>query len=142
MYLVEFLYFGYIEYLIQKLGSKESLMFMVNDDLCIGVVINYIVLKEVVFIFFKDFIVQKICLMNNCLKMDFGIECLMIVVLGLNLYVSDNGVFGQEEEELIRFVVVECKKKGVMVMGLFVVDGFFGLFQFMKFDGILVMYYD
>ncbi len=142
MHLAEFPHPGHTEYLTQKLGSKESLMFMVNDDLRIGVATNHIALKEVAPTLSKDLIVQKIRLMNNCLKMDFGIERPTIAVLGLNPHASDNGVFGQEEEELIRPAVVECKKKGVMVMGPFAADGFFGSSQFTKFDGILAMYHD
>lgn len=69
---------------------------------------------------------DKLCLINDIFKMDFGCECFIIVVLGLNLYVSDNGLFGDVEEKVICLVVVEVKKSGIMVMGLFFVDGFFG----------------
>ena len=119
MHLAEFPHPGHTEYLTQKMGSKESLMFMVNDDLRIGVATNHIALKEVAPTLSKELVVQKIRLMNNCLKMDFGIERPTIAVLGLTPHVSDNGVFGKEEEELIRPAVVECKKKGIMVMGPF-----------------------
>ncbi|MBX2877301.1 MAG: 4-hydroxythreonine-4-phosphate dehydrogenase PdxA [Saprospiraceae bacterium] len=142
MHLAEFPHPGHTEYLTQKLGSTESLMFMINDDLRIGVATNHIALKDVASTISKNLIVQKIRLMNNCLKTDFGIERPTIAVLGLNPHASDNGVFGQEEEEFIRPAVVECKKKGVMVMGPFAADGFFGSSQFSKFDGILAMYHD
>ncbi|NRB50456.1 MAG: 4-hydroxythreonine-4-phosphate dehydrogenase PdxA [Saprospiraceae bacterium] len=142
MHMAEFPHPGHTEYLTHKMGSRESLMFMINDDLRIGVATNHIPLKEVVSTLSKELIVKKIRLMHNCLKMDFGIERPTIAVLGVNPHASDNGVFGKEEEELIRPAVVECKKKGIMVMGPFPADGFFGSSQFSKFDGILAMYHD
>lgn len=142
MHLAEFPHAGHTEYLTQKLDSKESLMFMINDDLRIGVATNHIALKEVSSTLSKELVVRKIRLMNECLKTDFGLERPTIAVLGLNPHASDNGVFGNEEEEIIRPAVVECKKKGVMVMGPFPADGFFGASQFSKFDGILAMYHD
>ena len=142
MSLAAFPHPGHTEYLTEKLGSTESLMFMVNDDLRIGVATNHIALKEVASSLTKSLIVKKIRLMHNSLKMDFGIEKPTIAVLGLNPHASDNGVFGKEEEEIIRPAVVECKKKGVMAMGPFPADGFFGSTQFSKFDGILAMYHD
>lgn len=142
MHLAAFPHPGHTEYLTSKLGATESLMFMINDDLRIGVATNHIALKEVASSLTKALIVKKIRLMHNSLKTDFGMERPTIAVLGLNPHASDNGVFGQEEEEIIRPAVVECKKKGVMVMGPFPADGFFGSAQFSKFDGILAMYHD
>jgi len=142
MHLAEFPHAGHTEYLTQKLGGSESLMFMINDDLRIGVVTNHIALKDVASTLTKELVVQKIRLMNESLKVDFGIERPTIAVLGLNPHASDNGVFGTEEEEIIRPAVVECKKKGVMVVGPFSADGFFGTSQFTKFDGVLAMYHD
>ncbi|MEZ5040049.1 MAG: 4-hydroxythreonine-4-phosphate dehydrogenase PdxA [Saprospiraceae bacterium] len=142
MHLAAFPYPGHTEYLTEKLGGAESLMFMVNDNLRIGVATNHIPLKDVSTNLSKELISQKIHLMNDSLRMDFGIERPTIAVLGLNPHASDNGVFGQEEEQIIRPAVIECKKKGVMVMGPFSADGFFGSGQFAKFDGILAMYHD
>ena len=43
---------------------------------------------------------------------------------------------------MIRPAVVQLKKSGMLVMGPYAADGFFGSNQYTKFDGILAMYHD
>jgi len=63
-------------------------------------------------------------------------------MLGLNPHASDGGVMGQEEEEILKPVLIESKKAGNLVMGPYSSDGFFGSGLYKKFDGILAMYHD
>ena len=62
--------------------------------------------------------------------------------MGLNPHAGDGGVLGQEEDKIIRPAIIQCKKNGMMIMGPFPADGFFGSVQFKKFDAILAMYHD
>ena len=133
---------GHTEYLNKELGVSESLMFMVDENLRVGLATNHLPLKEVADAISKEGIIKKIEIMNECLKMDFGLERPTIAVLGLNPHSGDNGVLGDEEEKIIRPAIVETKKSGIMAMGPFSADGFFGSGQFKKYDGILAMYHD
>lgn len=142
MHMANFPFPGHTEYLTKELGQGRSLMFMVNDGLRIGLATNHLPLREVAGALNKELIMEKLQLMNNSLKMDFGLERPSIAVLGLNPHAGDGGVLGDEEESFIRPAVVELKKKGMLVMGPFPADGFFGSGQFRKFDAILAMYHD
>ncbi len=142
MNMANFPHAGHTEFLTQSAGRKESLMLMVNDDLRIGLVTNHLPLKDVTQSVTKERIKEKIKIFNKTLKMDYGIEKPLIAVLGLNPHAGDDGVLGEEEENIIRPVIVEAKKKGVMIMGPYPADGFFGSGQYKKFDGILAMYHD
>ena len=142
MKMADFPFPGHTEYLMQQLGAEENLMFMINDKLRIGLATNHIPLREVPEALTKEKIIKKIKIMNNSLKMDFGIERPVIAVLGLNPHSGDNGVLGTEEEKIIRPAVVEMKKSGIMTLGPFSADGFFGSRQYLKYDGILAMYHD
>lgn len=134
---------GHTEYLTKELGSgSESLMLMVNDGLRVGLVTNHLPLSGVVKTINKKLIIDKIQVLNNTLKVDFGIEKPTIAVLGLNPHAGDGGVLGTEEEKMIRPAIVELKKKGVLVMGPFAADGFFGSGKHLKYDGIMAMYHD
>ncbi len=133
---------GHTEYITKTLEGGESLMFMVSEDLKIGLATNHVPLSEVPHQLDKDMILRKIQLLNDTLKMDFGCERPTIAVLGLNPHASDNGLLGDSEEKIIRPAVVEAKKNGMMVMGPFSADGFFGSGQYRKFDGVLAMYHD
>ena len=134
---------GHTEYLTKELGNgSESLMLMVNDGLRVGLVTNHLPLSEVVKTINKKLIINKIQVLNDTLKVDFGIEKPTIAVLGLNPHAGDGGVLGTEEEKMIRPAIVELKKKGVLVMGPFAADGFFGSGKHLKYDGIMAMYHD
>lgn len=134
---------GHTEYLNKELSENgESLMFMVNDELRVGLATNHLPLKSVAEAITKENLIKKIKIMNESLRMDFGLERPTIAVMGLNPHAGDNGVIGEEEEKIIRPAIVEMKKAGIMVIGPFPADGFFGSGQYKKFDGILAMYHD
>lgn len=142
MNLANFPFIGHTEYITDAVGAGESLMFMVSDNVRIGVATNHIPVSEVAHQLNKELLLKKIALMNETLKVDFGIERPSIAVLGLNPHASDNGLIGDEEERIIRPAVVECKKKGMIIVGPMSADGFFGSGEFRKYDGILAMYHD
>ncbi len=142
MQLANFPFPGHTEYLTKELGAEESLMFLVSDNLRVGVVTNHLPLKDVAAKVTKEAILRKLQIMNESLKMDFGLERPSIAVLGLNPHAGDGGLLGEEEEKIIRPAVLESKKKGMLVMGPFPADGFFGSSQYQKYDAILAMYHD
>jgi len=133
---------GHTEYLTQLMDKKESLMLMVHDNLRIGMATNHLPISEVSEKIRKELILDKLRIFNETLKVDFGIERPAIAVLSLNPHASDGGLIGDEEELYIRPAVVEAKKKGMIALGPFSADGFFGSGQYSKFDGILAMYHD
>lgn len=142
MQMAGFKYPGHTEFLADRFQVKNSLMLMVSDSLRIGLVTNHLPIKDVAAAITKEQVAIKINLLNETLKRDFGLEKPTIAVLGLNPHAGDEGAIGSEEEEIIRPAVVEAKKKGVMALGPFPADGFFGSGQHRKYDGILAMYHD
>ena len=117
---------GHTEYLQQKSGSKDVLMFLIAEGLRVGVVTGHIPLKDVATSITKEKIVNKINLINESLKKDFWIEKPKIAVLGLNPHASDNGLLGKEEAEMISPAIKELYDRGVMCFGPYPADGFFG----------------
>lgn len=133
---------GHTEFLTHYFGEKESLMLLVRDNLRVGLVTNHLPISEIATTITKGLIIEKVNIFNSTLKRDFGIERPLIAVLGLNPHAGDSGAIGTEEETIIRPAIIELKKKGIMVMGPFPADGFFGSSSFLKYDGILAMYHD
>ncbi|MFK7806599.1 MAG: 4-hydroxythreonine-4-phosphate dehydrogenase PdxA [Saprospiraceae bacterium] len=142
MQMAGFQYPGHTEFLADRFNINNSLMLMVSDKLRIGLVTNHLPIKDVASAITKDRVAQKLALLNTTLKRDFGLDKPTIAVLGLNPHAGDDGAIGSEEEEIIRPAVVEAKKSGIMAMGPYAADGFFGSGQHKKFDGILAMYHD
>ena len=142
MQLAGFQYPGHTEYFADQFKDSQQLMLMTSEDLKVGLVTNHLPLNEVADSITKETILKKLKILNNSLKMDFGLERPTIAVLGLNPHAGDEGSIGKEEIEIIRPAIVEAKKNNMLVMGPFPADGFFGSGKFSKFDGILAMYHD
>lgn len=142
MQLAGFGHVGHTEYLREQWPDHPTLMMMVSKELRLGLVTTHLPLSEVSKSLSKDLIIQKINLLSQSLKVDFGIEKPSIAVLGLNPHASDDGLIGQEEELIIRPAIIESKKSGNLVFGPFPADGFFGSGAYKKYDAVLAMYHD
>ncbi|SMO37067.1 4-hydroxythreonine-4-phosphate dehydrogenase PdxA [Solitalea koreensis] len=133
---------GHTEYLQSKAGSSDSLMFLINDDLRVGVVTGHIPLKDVASTLSIESIVKKLKIMNDSLRKDFWIEKPRIAVLGLNPHAGDNGIIGDEENTIIIPAIEQANRQKVFAVGPYPADGFFGSGAYNKFDAVLAMYHD
>lgn len=133
---------GHTEYLTKYANAEESLMLMVDENLRVGVATNHIPLKDVANFLTKELIITKVELMASSLERDFGINTPRIAVLGLNPHAGDNGLLGEEEEEIIIPALEALNANGIMAYGPYPADGLFGSGNYTKFDGILAMYHD
>lgn len=142
MQLAGFPYTGHTEFLTAKSGVSENLMMLVNDSLRVGLVTNHIPISAVASKLNKELVLRKIVLMNQSLRMDFGLDRPKIAVLGLNPHAGDGGSIGTEEQDIIIPAIQEAKSKGILAIGPYPADGFFGANTYQHFDGILAMYHD
>ncbi len=133
---------GHTEYLQAKVEADDVLMFMVCDELRIGVVTGHIPLHEVAANITEEAILKKLALMNDSLKKDFWIEKPKIAVLGLNPHAGDHGIIGTEDDQIIRPTVEKANEQGIFCFGPYPADGFFAKGAYEKFDAVLAMYHD
>jgi 4-hydroxythreonine-4-phosphate dehydrogenase len=138
----DFPFKGHTEYLAQEFGAGESLMFMISDTLRVGLVTDHEPLKDVASLITQARVEQKLGLMEQSLRKDFGISKPKIAVLGLNPHAGDSGLIGKEDEEVIKAVVTAQRNKGKLVFGPLPADGFFGNAQYRQYDAVLAMYHD
>lgn len=141
VYSDDFPFRGHTEYFAKEFNTPY-LMLLVHENLRIGVVTAHIPLNEVATKLSKQLILEKIKILDQSLKRDFGLEKGKIAVLGLNPHAGDGGIIGKEEETIITPAIKEAKNNGIMAFGPYPSDGFFGSGQHNKFDGILAMYHD
>lgn len=132
---------GHTEYLSHQFDCS-SLMMMVCDRIRIGIVTNHLALKDVPNTITHNLLHDKIMLMNESLKRDFGVPMPKIAVLALDPHAGDNGVIGTFDTTLVKSVIDEVQNKGVLAYGPYPSDGFFGSSEFNKFDGVLALYHD
>ncbi len=137
----EFDYSGHTPYFKAFFSVPDVVMFMVAENMRIGLVTEHVPLAEVGKHITKENIISKLKIINSSLQKDFGIDKPRIAVLGLNPHAGDEGLIGNEEETIIKPAIKEAKHQ-MMVFGPYSADAFFARGQFEKFDAVLAMYHD
>ncbi|MFJ1491175.1 4-hydroxythreonine-4-phosphate dehydrogenase PdxA [Capnocytophaga canis] len=137
----EFTFPGHTDYLAKELNGK-SLMFMVSEDLKVGLFTDHVPLKEVSSHITESLIFEKIKAMNESLRKDFRLHRPKIAVLGLNPHCGDNGVIGNEDDEVIRPALKKLFEQGILVFGPFSADSFFATQNYRNYDAVIAPYHD
>jgi len=132
---------GHTDFLAQELEG-ESLMFMVTEDLKIGLLTDHVAVKDAPAAINPILIRTKVRTIEKSLTMDFGIRRPKVALLGINPHSGDNGVIGKEDDEILRPVIQEMSDAGHLVYGPYAADSFFGSDAYRNFDAILAAYHD
>ena len=132
---------GHTDYLAKELGGK-SLMFMITDELKVGLLTDHVPLSEVAQLITPERIEEKVALMMQSLREDFGIPKPKIGVLGVNPHSGDQGIIGKEDDEVLRPTLKKLYDKGHIVLGPYAADSFFGAQTHAQFDAVLAIYHD
>ena len=133
---------GHTEYLESYFKTDGALMLMVRDFLKVGVVAGHVPFSEISSVITTENILYKIRIMNKSLIEDFTITKPQIAVLGLNPHAGDEGLLGNEENDIIKPAIQKAHEEDIMAFGPFAADGVFGSNYISKFDAILAMYHD
>ncbi len=133
---------GQTEYISKAAGNENSMMILADDFLRVGLVTNHVSLKDVTGKIDIGLVSNKLEILNQTLKQDFLISKPRIAVLGLNPHAGDNSLLGKEEKDIIAPAVNKAREKGIIAVGPFSADGFFGMHSYRQFDAVLAMYHD
>ncbi|AGC76357.1 4-hydroxythreonine-4-phosphate dehydrogenase [Nonlabens dokdonensis] len=137
----DFSFPGHTDYLNQELEG-ESLMFMVSNELRVGLLTDHVPVKDVPARINAKVIKTKIGTIKESLKKDFGISKPRIAVLGINPHVGDNGVIGTDDQDTLIPALEELREDGNIIFGPYAADSFFGNKKYQEFDAILASYHD
>ncbi|NNE31309.1 MAG: 4-hydroxythreonine-4-phosphate dehydrogenase PdxA [Winogradskyella sp.] len=132
---------GHTDYLAKSLNGK-SLMFMVTEDLRVGLLTDHVPLKEASNIINEALIKEKINTVVTSLKQDFRIRKPKVAVLAINPHAGDNGVIGNEDDVILKPTLDTIRSQGHLVYGPYSADSFFGSNTYQKFDAIIASYHD
>lgn len=132
---------GHTDYLAKELNGK-SLMFLVSDEVKVGLLTDHVPISEVSEKIDEALITEKVTLIHESLQKDFRLQRPRIAVLGLNPHCGDNGVIGKEDDEIIRPTLKKIYDSGILVFGPFSGDGFFASGNYKKYDAVIAPYHD
>lgn len=133
---------GHTEYLAARTNIKYFVMMLLNKKLKISLVTRHIPLKDVSSRLNPDKIYQTILLTYRSLKELFLIKNPRIAVCGLNPHASDNGLFGGEENKIIRPALMRLKEIIRNVDGPLPADIAVLKTAQKKYDCVIAMYHD
>nr|WP_314560998.1 4-hydroxythreonine-4-phosphate dehydrogenase PdxA [uncultured Capnocytophaga sp.] len=133
---------GHTDYLAKELEGN-SLMFLVSEELKVGLMTDHVPLKEVSALITEELIMEKARLMNESLVKDFRLQRPKIAVLGINPHCGDKGVIGKEDDEVLRPALKKLYfDENILVFGPFAADSFFGSQTYRNYDAVLAPYHD
>lgn len=133
---------GHTEYLAKHSGTKNFVMMLLNRHLKISLVTRHIPLKSVSRSLDKDKLYKNIYITHQALKKLFAIKNPRIVVCGLNPHASDNGLMGNEENQIIKPVLKKLKRLIKYIDGPLPADVAIKRAREKRYDCVIAMYHD
>ena len=132
---------GHTEFLA-KLCKSKSIMMLMNDRLKVTLQTIHIPLRKITKEITKNKIIETVCIINEDLKTKFGYTKPKILICGINPHAGEDGLLGNEENDIIIPAVKSLKKKGVAIDGPVPADTAFIKKFVSKYDVIHTMYHD
>ncbi len=132
---------GHTDYLARELNG-ESLMFMITEELKVGLLTDHVAVKDVAATITPKLIEKKINIISKTLQQDFRVSQPKIAVLGINPHSGDSGVIGREDEEVMKPTLDKMRNEGKLVFGPYSADSFFGSGNYKNFDAVVAAYHD
>ncbi|HXC62458.1 MAG TPA: 4-hydroxythreonine-4-phosphate dehydrogenase PdxA [Nitrospiria bacterium] len=124
-------------------GGKPSVrMMLVGGKLRVILVTTHAALSEVPKLITTPKVFTTIQLADSTMKKHFGIRRPRIAVAGLNPHAGEGGLFGQEDQALIRPAVEQAKAGGIQAVGPLPPDSLFHQAYRGDYDVVVVMYHD
>lgn len=133
---------GHTDLLAHAFRAKQTAMMFVGGGLRVALASVHEPLFELRNSFTIGRVFRPIDLLDRALREWFGIAHPRIGVCGLNPHAGDHGLFGDEEERIIKPAMVMAREAGIDVDGPFPADTLFATWRRRRLDGIVAMYHD
>jgi 4-phospho-D-threonate 3-dehydrogenase / 4-phospho-D-erythronate 3-dehydrogenase len=135
-------YPGHTELLAELSRTPECRMMLIAGKLRVVLVTGHIGFARVGGALTRDGILTTVELAQRSLHDFFGIKRPRIAVAALNPHGGEEGIFGDEEKNIIGPAVKSAKTKGISVHGPFPADSLFYQAARGDYDAVVCMYHD
>lgn len=134
---------GHTEMLARLTGAKQHLMMMAGRRLKVILVTIHEPLSLVPGLLTRERIMDCIRMTARSLQVDFAMERARIAVAALNPHAGEQGMFGNEENEVIGPAIQACARDNTFeVSGPWPPDTVFHRTLAGEFDAVIAMYHD
>ena len=135
-------YPGHTELLAELSGTAECRMMLIGMRLRVVLVTGHIGFTKVARRLSRDGIRITLELTHRALRNSFGIRRPRIAVAALNPHGGEEGIFGDEEKNVIEPAIQRAKKNGIPAYGPFPADSLFHHAARGAYDAVVCMYHD
>ena len=135
-------YDGHTQLISSLTNTDDFVMMLAGERLRVALVTIHCPLRDVPGILDTRMILKTIIITAKSLQNDLGIASPRLAVAALNPHAGESGLFGMEEEEIIKPSVKMARDKGLNVVGPFPSDTLFHKAASGKFEAVVAMYHD
>jgi 4-hydroxythreonine-4-phosphate dehydrogenase len=133
---------GHTEFLAHLTGARRAVMMLASDQLRVVPLTIHIPVAAVPGAIDKQSVFDTGEIILTALRRDFGILNPRLAVAGLNPHAGEEGVLGEEDENIIAPAVAALKARGFAVKGPLSADTLFHEEARKGYDAALCMYHD
>jgi len=134
-------YPGHTEILADFSGTKDFAMMLMNNDLRVILVTIHVSLREAIEQLTVESELTTIRLAHRAM-MQLGIARPRIAVAGLNPHAGEHGLFGTEDDAIIRPAIQQAQAEGIEASGPWPGDTIFMHARQGRFDIVVAQYHD
>ena len=133
---------GHTELLAELTRSRSVRMMMIGDRLRVVLVTTHMALAQVPKALTTRGVYETISVGAAALHSHLGITNPRIGVAGLNPHAGEGGLFGSEDDRIIRPAVRQARRRGIDAVGPLAADSLFPHAAAGRFDLVVCMYHD
>jgi 4-hydroxythreonine-4-phosphate dehydrogenase len=134
-------YPGHTEILADFSGTKDFAMMLMNNDLRVILVTIHVSLREAIEQLTVEGELTVIRLAHHAMT-QLGIARPRIAVAGLNPHAGEHGLFGSEDEEIVKPAIQQAQAEGIEASGPWPGDTVFMHARQGRFDIVVAQYHD
>ncbi len=133
---------GHTELLGERCKAERVVMMLAGSRLRVSLVTTHAALAEIPERLTTREILETISITNRSLQEQFGLPNPRIAVLALNPHAGEQGLFGDEEERIIKPAIEQAQRIGISATGPHSADTLFYFAARGDYDAVVCMYHD
>lgn len=128
--------------LLAEHAGREVVMMLANPSMRVALQTVHIPLRDVADAITPDALSRTLRILDDALRIGFGIAAPVIAVLGLNPHAGEDGHLGREELDIVIPTLERLRAEGLRLVGPLPADTAFLPDRLAGFDAVLAMYHD
>ncbi len=133
---------GHTELLSERCNCDKVVMMLAGDKLKVCLVTTHLAYRDVPAALTTKEILETIKITDEALKSYFSHKTPRLAVLALNPHAGEDGLFGDEEERLIKPAIAAAQEAGIDADGPHSADTLFYFAAKGEYDAVVCMYHD